>query len=120
MVEKRSNKLLYDLAHKIKLANIQEKLLNAKTTLSEAMQDTFLEYEEIINAILFAKRGVIHPAVISPYDLYLELQQARLPTDKTFPFKISEETMFKFTNLCRVNSSITESSYLVFKFLSSN
>lgn len=71
---------------------VVEELLNHLTLLTYVSNELDENYDNIINAILFAQQNSIHPAIITPKRIYEELIKAKLnlPTGKYFPIEIKE------------------------------
>jgi hypothetical protein len=78
------------------------------------IEKTIIELDEIINAILFAKRNILHPSLITPKILASELAQAHIPVDKKFPFKTTYREIYKFLDLCKIHAFLTPQENLVF------
>ncbi len=70
------------------------------------------QIDEAINAILFAKKGLIHPAIINPHALQEELALAKLPTDRIFPFPHDAKNIFQYIELCHIDSYISGSNLI--------
>lgn len=64
--------------------------------LVETLEKTLEQYDETINAILFAKKGIIHPLIITPARLIRELKMATVAKDNEFPFDTNYLTVFKY------------------------
>lgn len=62
------------------------------------------ELSDLISAILFAKRNLLHPSVLTPRILLNELNLARLPSDLEFPFPLIYSEIFKFNDICQITS----------------
>ena len=59
------------------------------------------EYETLINAVLFAKKGILHPSIMSPEQLYNNLQKLILnvPTGLRIPIPVSPKNSHLLLNI---------------------
>lgn len=68
---------------------------------------SILEIENLQNAILFAKRDILHPIVLSPADLYKELNSLHLPNKFKFPMPIRNTNQIeRYADISEIHSSL--------------
>lgn len=62
------------------------------------------EYSTLINAILFSKQNLLHPSVLTPYQVMKELLKTKnhLPPNTDYPVILSKHTMYQLLNLISV------------------
>lgn len=100
-----------------KLYNITENLkdshfnLELKQTIEEQFSFINLllinlenQYNEIINAILFAKNNSLHPSVLTPSQLVKELSKTLpfLPTSTSYVFPLEDHNSYKFIDVLTI------------------
>ena len=108
MLEENTKKLERYLNVNLQVTNV----LNQRSD----MEDHFLlmsmlisEYQnsmsQLVNAILFAQKGLLHPAIISPLRFIKELQgvSQHLPGDLQFPVSLNSEDAYQLLKLVNID-----------------
>lgn len=80
-------------------------------TLEQIKLDTM----KIIEAILFAQQGIIHPSILSPKRLVNELQQIikYLPKDLDFPLSITMKNVAALLQLINLNAAYVKDTLMI-------
>lgn len=91
------------LAIKVKISSIFNILESSLITLSFRLED-------IINSILLSKNNVLHPSVITPYQLFQELNDnhRHLPNSEEFPILLDLDHMHIIINTSDLTSYIID------------
>ena len=76
--------------------------------LNELTYQMETEFDNLISAILFAKRNILHPSIITPKHLLQELRSARLPIDREFPVLNEFKNIFHYIDICKINAVFTD------------
>ena len=76
--------------------------------LNELTYQMEIEFDDLISAILFAKKNILHPSVITPKHLLLELKSARLPIDREFPVLMEFKNIFHYVDICKIKAVFTD------------
>lgn len=65
------------------------------------------EIENLQNAILFAKRDILHPIILSPTDLFKQLNSIHLPNKFKFPIPILNiHQVERYADISKIHSSL--------------
>jgi len=78
------------------------------------IQEAIVELDEVINAVLFARRNILHPSLIAPKVLLRELSLAHLPPERVFPFELKLQSVHKFFEIVKIELFATPEQNLVF------
>lgn len=86
-------KFIDDLSSNVTIVNVRSILNQHFSTMSMMTTDLIEEIDTIVNAILFAKQNVLHPAIITPKQIYSELMSNLnfLKQNKEFPLPLNLE-----------------------------
>ena len=80
---------------------IKEEITEHFQLLTYMINEMTIEFDEIIDIILFARKNIIHPSLITPRELLNELRKAKqfLSNDKVFPLELSETNINILMNI---------------------
>jgi hypothetical protein len=93
---------------------LKQLFIENEVILTSMLQGTVEEYDTLTAGILFGKKGILHPSIISPLELSRELGSVQLPSDKTFPFAVDPHSIHRFIDLCKIDMAFTDKNRLVF------
>lgn len=83
------------------------------SALESSLMTLNFNLRDIIDAILFGKQNIIHPSILSPTQLYIELNSNRNIIAQNFPLPLNMENMHTLLDISSVSSFINGSK-LVF------
>lgn len=102
--EARLNAAVEKLSLDLRNLSIISNVLNVRISIDEIINtiETCLltlsfKVDDLLNSVLFTKSNVLHPAIITPNQLYVELinSVSRLPRYREFPIKIDLDTIHR-------------------------
>lgn len=72
------------------------------------MNEISQQYDVLIDAVLFAKVNIVHPAVITPAQLVSTLRNnTKLLTEgKSFPFPLNDQNIVKLVEISKLSVSV--------------
>ncbi len=73
----------------ISTLQVQQQILQLTNLYDAIYEDVHSEVMTLQTAILFAKRDILHPAILSPTELQQLLNEVKLPNDRIFPIDVS-------------------------------
>ncbi|XP_049882673.1 uncharacterized protein LOC126378392 [Pectinophora gossypiella] len=123
--EARLNDAVEKLSLNLKNLSIISDVFNVRLSINEIINtiETSLltlsfKVDDILNAILFAKSNVLHPAILNPTQLYNELINSvnNLPRYREFPIKIELDSIHKIMIISELSCySVDNKIIFVFK-----
>lgn len=102
--------------NKLRANDFSITLLEQFTLMNNIGTSLLIEVEETIDAILFAKRSILHPSVISPTNIYLELEKEfkNIPIGKEFALPVNMENIHTLIDLATLDVFYVNNN-LIFK-----
>jgi hypothetical protein len=89
---------------------VEKELVKVRTQFIEIATITLSRIEILQNAIIFAKRQLIHPAVISTRLMRKYLFELRPPPTKMLPIQVNSDTSLKiiqtYTEVCQIETEL--------------
>lgn len=74
-----------------------------------------IEFNEIISIILFVKKNIVHPSLMSPETMLIELRKSiqSLPSGKALPFELTIDKMNLYLEISKIQYAY-KSNKLIF------
>lgn len=81
-----------------------ESFLEHNTLLIQLVEELNEQFDVIISSILFAKQNILHPSIITPKNLQLELLKVKLSGDIEFPISVTEyDQIYKYFSIAELS-----------------
>ncbi|XP_052740626.1 uncharacterized protein LOC128198569 [Bicyclus anynana] len=79
------------------------------SALESSLMTLNFNLKDIIDAILFGKQNIVHPSILSPMQLYNELNSNKNKVPQNFPLPLNLENMHILLDISQISSFITDS-----------
>jgi Baculovirus F protein len=109
------NNLTDDLNMVLQNLRVYEETLSRLSILSHMVNELHVQYDELIDAILFAKKGVLHPAFISPSQFVEKLISSldHVPKGLTYPLDLSIENAHSLMDISSLQAYSINSKIVI-------
>lgn len=85
---------------------IRQTTIILQTTFSDCYFQTYSELYSLLDAIIDAKRNLLHPTVLTPSKLLSQMNTHLLPHDQTFPLPVNVTTIARYFDISTVHSQV--------------
>jgi hypothetical protein len=93
---------------------IRQSLLILQSTFVESYLQTYSELYSLQDAIVDAKRDLLHPTILTPHLLLTQMQSHLLPKDQEYPLPTTVEMVSRYLDISSVHTKILGNNQLTF------
>lgn len=94
--------------------HIRQHISSLADIFSQVSDQVIFELSTLQNAVLFAKRDILHPQVFTLTKLRYLISQVKLPSDQRFPLDNSITNVERYTDISNTHTSLIDDKYILF------